>query len=115
MLCEKMLQIERKEKEKEKQREGRAALATLIEERLFPAMMWAPLRKPRRPALWPIGGPTIQKFAASSGEILGPTVLQRCVSTALFHSLLSVGLPMLLVVGGLLDRMKTPTMLIDCT
>ena len=114
VLWEKMLHNERKEREKEKQREGRASLAALMEERLCPAMRWDPLRKPRRPALWPIGGRTIQKFAASSGEILGATVLQRCFSIALFQSLRSVGVPVLPVVGGLLHRMKTPTLLIDC-
>ena len=52
----------------------------------------------------------------TSGPSFAPPAMvapQRCFSTPLFHSLLSIGLPILHVVGGLVGRMKSPALVID--
>ena len=92
-----MVENERKEKEKEKERDGRPTRGC----------------RPRHPALRPTGRPARRRFARSRGEILGTMVPQRCFSTPLFHSLLSVGLPVVHILGGLVRRMKTPALMTD--
>ena len=113
---EEMLENEWKGNEKENEREGRPTYAPLIKERLLRNMpsdeLGVPPKAPR-PALRPTGRPTGRRSARSRGEILGATVPQLCCSTPLFHSVLSVGVPTLHVVGGLVNRIKTPTLLID--